>query len=68
MLPVILAALSMAQKKAQNENQNAQQLVTNPYQQPANANVQQDNGMGNAISSIGSIFGSLSDKDKLNQK
>jgi hypothetical protein len=63
MLPMIMAAISLAQKKAQNEN-NAINQLSQPVQfngQPQNRQMipMQNNGFGNAMSSISSIYGSL---------
>lgn len=67
-LPMIMAAISLAQKKAQNEN-NAINQLSQPVQfngQPQNRqmipmqnNGSSTNGLGNAMSSISSIYGSL---------
>lgn len=64
MIPIILAALSLAQKKAQNEqnaiNQlNQNRLNYNGQQQQMNMLPQQSNGIGNALGSISSIYGSF---------
>lgn len=63
MLPMIMAAISLAQKKAQNEN-NAINQLSQPVQfngQPQNRQMipMHNNGLGNAMSSISSIYGSL---------
>ena len=63
MLPMIMAALSLAQKKAQNEN-NAINQLSQPVKfngQPQNRQMtpMQSNGLGNAMSSISSIYGAL---------
>ncbi len=62
-MPMVLAAISLAQKKAQNEN-NAINQLSQPVQfngQPQNRQMipMQSNGLGNAMSSISSIYGSL---------
>ena len=64
MLPLIMAAISLAQKKAQNEqnaiNQlNQNRLNYNGQQQQMNMLPQQSNGIGNALGSISSIYGSF---------
>ena len=63
MLPMIMAALSLAQKKAQNEN-NAINQLSQPVQfngQAQNRQMfpMQNNGLGNAMGSISSIYGAL---------
>ena len=63
MLPMIMAAISLAQKKAQNEN-NAINQLSQPVQfngQTQNRQMipMQNNGLGNAMGSISSIYGSL---------
>lgn len=63
MLPMIMAAISLAQKKAQNEN-NAINQLSQPVQfngQPQNRQMipMQNNGWGNAMGSISSIYGAL---------
>ena len=63
MLPMIMAAISLAQKKAQNEN-NAINQLSQPVQfngQPQSRQMvpMQNNGLGNAMSSISSIYGAL---------
>lgn len=63
MIPALIAALSLAQKKAQNEN-NAINQLSQPVQfngQPQNRQMipMQNKGLGNAMSSISSIYGSL---------
>ena len=55
MLPMIMAAISLAQKKAQNEN-NAINQLSQPVQfngRPQNRQMipMQNNGLGNAMSS-----------------
>ena len=68
MLPMIMAALSLAQKKAQNENNAINQLsqpvqfngqAQNRQMIPMQNNGSSTNGLGNAMSSISSIYGSL---------
>lgn len=64
MLPAILAILSLAQKKAQNEqntiNQlNQNRLGYNGQQQQMSSLPQQSNGIGNALGTISSIYGSF---------
>lgn len=64
MFPLIMAAISLAQKKAQNEqnaiNQlNQNRLNYNGQQQQMNMLPQQSNGIGNALGSISSIYGSF---------
>ena len=68
MLPMILAAISLAQKKAQNENNAINQLsqpvqfngqAQNRQMIPMQNNGSSTNGLGNAMSSISSIYGSL---------
>lgn len=61
MLPMIMAAISLAQKKAQNEN-NAINQLSQPVQfngQPQNRQMipMQNNGLGNALGSISSVYG-----------
>lgn len=63
MIPALIAAISLAQKKAQNEN-NAINQLSQPVQfngQPQNRQMipMQNNRLGNAMSSISSIYGSL---------
>ena len=62
MLPVILAAISALQNKAQSQNQAAQQLAQNRVNfngQPNQINMlpQQSNGLGNMMSTISSVYG-----------
>ena len=62
MLPLIMAAISLAQKKAQNEqnaiNQlNQKRLNYNGQPQQMNMVPQQSNGIGGALGSISSIYG-----------
>lgn len=60
---MVLAAISLAQKKAQNENnainQLSQPVQFNGLQQNRQMIPMQNNGLGNAMSSISSIYGSL---------
>ena len=63
MIPALIAALSLAQKKAQSEN-NAINQLSQPVQFNGQAQKRQmvpmqNNGLGNALSSISSIYGSL---------
>jgi hypothetical protein len=60
---MIMAAISLAQKKAQNEN-NAINQLSQPVQfngQAQNRQMipMQNNGLGNAMGSISSIYGAL---------
>ena len=63
MLPAILAILSLAQKKAQNEQNTINQLNQNRLgyngQQQMSSLPQQSNGIGNALGTISSIYGSF---------
>lgn len=67
MLPLVLAIAQMAQKKAQNEQNDINQLNQHQVQygnnqqvmQPMNSLPQQSNGIGNAFSTISSVYGSL---------
>ena len=64
MLPAILAIISMAQKKAQNEQNSINQLNQNRVgyngqPQQFNMNPVQSNGIGGALGSISSIYGSF---------
>ena len=68
MLPMIMAAISLAQKKAQNENNAINQLsqpvqfngqAQNRQMIPMQNNGSSTNCLGNAMSSISSIYGSL---------
>ena len=63
MLPAILAILSLAQKKAQNEQNSINQLNQNRLgyngQQQMSSLPQQSNGIGNALGTISSIYGSF---------
>lgn len=64
MLPIILAIASMAQKKAQNEQNSINQLNQNRLNyngqpQQFNTNPMQSNGLGSALGTISSIYGSL---------
>lgn len=68
MLPLVLAIAQMAQKKAQNEQNEINQLNANRVQygannqqqmQTINTLPQQSNGIGNAFSTISSVYGGL---------
>ena len=64
MLPAIMAIISLAQQKAQAQNQAAQQLNQNRVgynvqAQQFNMNPMQSNGLGSALGSISSIYGNL---------
>ena len=63
MLPAILAILSLAQKKAQNEQNSINRLNQNRLgyngQQQMSSLPQQSNGIGNALGTISSIYGSF---------
>lgn len=64
MIPLVLAAISLAQKKAQNEqnaiNQlNQNRLNYNGQQQQTNMLPQQSNGIGSALGTISSIYGAF---------
>lgn len=64
MFPLIMAAISLAQQKAQAQNQAAQQLnqnrvAYNGQAQQFNMNPMQSNGLGSALGSISSIYGNL---------
>lgn len=59
-----MAAISLAQKKAQNEQNSINQLNQNRLNyngqaQQFNMNPMQSNGLGNALGSISSIYGNL---------
>lgn len=64
MFPLIaMAAMSLAQKKAQNEQNDINQLNQNrvgyngqPQMTPMGSNINQSNGMGNALSSLSQIY------------
>lgn len=64
MFPLIaMAAMSLAQKKAQNEQNDINQLNQNrvgyngqPQMTPMGGNINQSNGMGNALSSLSQIY------------
>ena len=64
MFPLIMAAISLAQKKAQNEQNSINQLNQNRLNyngqaQQFNMTPMQSNGLGNALGSISSIYGNL---------
>ena len=64
MFPLIMAAISLAQKKAQNEQNSINQLNQNRLNyngqaQQFNMSPMQSNGFGNALGSISSIYGNL---------
>lgn len=63
MLPMIAAALSLANKKAQNEknmiNQLGQPVQFNGQMQSRSIPTANGSGLGNALSSISSIYGAL---------
>lgn len=64
MFPLIMAAISLAQKKAQNEQNSINQLNQNRVgyngqQQQMNMLPQQSNGFGSALGSISSIYGAF---------
>lgn len=64
MLPAIMAIISLAQKKAQNEqnaiNQlNQNRIGYNGQQQQTNMLPQQSNGIGSALGTISSIYGAF---------
>ena len=63
MLPMIMAAISLAQKKAQSDNnainQLSQPVLFNGQQQNRPMIPMQNNGLGNAMGSISSIYGAL---------
>lgn len=64
MFPLIMAAISLAQKKAQNEQNSINQLNQNRLNyngqaQRFNMNPMQSNGLGSALGSISSIYGNL---------
>lgn len=64
MLPIVMAAISLAQQKAQAQNQAAQQLnqnrvAYNGQAQQFNMNPMQSNNLGGALGSISSIYGNL---------
>lgn len=64
MMPLIMAALSMAQRKANGEQDLINQLNSNKVQyggmsQQPNPMQQQSNGLGNALSTISSVYGGL---------
>lgn len=64
MFPLIMAAISLAQKKAQNEQNSINQLNQNRLNyngqaQQFNMNPMQSNGIGGALGSISSIYGNL---------
>jgi len=59
-----MAAISLAQKKAQNEQNSINQLNQNRLNyngqaQQFNMSPMQSNGLGNALGSISSIYGNL---------
>ena len=59
-----MAAISLAQKKAQNEQNSINQLNQNRLNyngqaQQFNMNPMQSNGLGSALGSISSIYGNL---------
>ena len=63
MLPAIMAILSLAQKKAQNEQNSIDQLNQNRIgyngQQQMSKLPQQSNNIGNALGTISSVYGSF---------
>lgn len=69
MIPLIMAALSLAKQKAQNEQDAINQLNNNKVQyntngsqmiqQQSNMLPQQSNGLGNAFATISSVYGGL---------
>jgi len=64
MFPIIMAALSLAKQKAQNEqdaiNQlNSNRVMYNGQQQPQQMMQQPSSGLGNAFSTISSVYGGL---------
>lgn len=64
MFPLIMAAISLAQKKAQNEQNSINQLNQNRLNyngqaQQFNMTPMQSSGLGNALGSISSIYGNL---------
>ena len=64
MFPLIMAAISLAQKKAQNEQNAINQLNQNRVgyngqPQQFNMNPIQSNGIGGALGSISSIYGKI---------
>ena len=64
MFPLIMAAISLAQKKAQNEQNSINQLNQNRLNyngqaQQFNMNPMQSSGIGGALGSISSIYGNL---------
>lgn len=64
MFPLIMAAISLAQKKAQNEQNSINQLNQNRLNyngqaQQFNMNPMKSNGLGSALGSISSIYGNL---------
>lgn len=64
MFPLIMAAISLAQKKAQNEQNSINQLNQNRLNyngqaQQFNMSPMQSNGLGSALGSISSIYGNL---------
>ena len=64
MFPLIMAAISLAQKKAQNEQNSINQLNQNRLNfngqaQQFNMSPMQSNGLGSALGYISSIYGNL---------
>jgi len=64
MFPIIMAALSLAKQKAQNEQDAINQLNNNRVQyngqqQPQQMLQQPSGGLGNALSTISSVYGGL---------
>lgn len=64
MFPLIMAAISLAQKKAQNEQNSINQLNQNRLNyngqaQQFNMNPIHSSGLGGALGSISSIYGNL---------
>lgn len=62
MLPAIMAILSLAQQKAQNEQNSINQLNQNRLNyngQQMSTLPQQSNGIGNALGTISSVYGSF---------
>ena len=64
MFPLIMAAISLAQKKAQNEQNSINQLNQNRLNyngqaQQFNMNPMQSSSLGGALGSISSIYGNL---------
>lgn len=57
MIPFIMSALSLAQRKAMNDQEQINQL--NSGMQQPNMLLQNSNGLGNALSTISSVYGGL---------